>query len=117
MDPFFDGTEMEIGLSQEYPVSEVKMEMVVCRNLRLPEPGEDEATQRRQQRHESDDEVIDREDEGEHLMEMEGCCEEEELNINGDVSPMVSGRIEDANSVSNILSQPLVEGDQNGLDM
>jgi tubulin---tyrosine ligase len=42
VDPFFDGTENEIGLSQEYPISEIKMEMVVCRNLRLPEPGEDE---------------------------------------------------------------------------
>lgn len=40
------------------------MEMVVCRNLKLPEPGEDEAEAKRLQRHDSDDEVIDREDEG-----------------------------------------------------
>lgn len=39
--------------------------MVMCRNLRLPEPGEDETEQKRQ-KHESDDEMIDREDEGAH---------------------------------------------------
>ena len=41
------------------------MEMVMCRNLKLPEPGEDETEQKRQ-KHESDDEMIDREDEGAH---------------------------------------------------
>ena len=60
VDPFFDGTEMEIGLSQEYPISEIKMEMVVCRNLKL---AEDEV-EHLKRNNESDDEVIDREDEG-----------------------------------------------------
>ena len=68
VDPFFDGTENEIGLSQEYPISEIKMEMVVCRNLGLPEPGQDEAAAAQRQKHESDDEVLDREDEGCHEM-------------------------------------------------
>lgn len=36
VDPFYDGgSEQEIGLSQEYPVSEVRMEMVVCRNFKI----------------------------------------------------------------------------------
>jgi hypothetical protein len=36
VDPFFEpASEQEIGLSQEYPVSEVRMEMVTCRNFKL----------------------------------------------------------------------------------
>jgi hypothetical protein len=42
VDPFCDGSEQEIGTSGEYTTSEIKMEMVVCRNIKLPEPGEDE---------------------------------------------------------------------------
>ena len=45
MDPFFDGNEFDIGQSQEYPCSELKMEMIVCRQLTLTKPGEDERTQ------------------------------------------------------------------------
>jgi len=66
VDPFFDGNEMEIGLSQEYPMSEIKMEMVVCRNLRLPEPGQDEREQaaRRYSDEEGDEADPMRDDEG-----------------------------------------------------
>ena len=95
VDPFFDGTENEIGLSQEYPISEIKMEMVVCRNLRLPEPGEDEAEQRRQNlKHESDDEVIDREDEGRD--EDQDACGTGECDANLDASPIASDHIGEA---------------------
>ena len=96
VDPFFDGTENEIGLSQEYPISEIKMEMVVCRNLGLPEPGQDEAAAAQRQKHESDDEVLDREDEGCHEMN------EEDENTNGEfmtadvLSPVASVRITSA---------------------
>ena len=44
VDPFFDGSEWDIGQSQEYPCSELKMEMIVCRQLTLTKPGEDERT-------------------------------------------------------------------------
>ena len=45
VDPFFDGSEWDIGQSQEYPCSEVKIEMIACRQLRLTKPDEDERTQ------------------------------------------------------------------------
>jgi hypothetical protein len=38
VDPFFDGSEQEISSSQEYPISEIKMEMIVCKNLKLSLP-------------------------------------------------------------------------------